>query len=533
VAILVLVALVLLIACLNLATLLLARGTARGRECAVRLALGASRWRLVRQQLVESLMLAGAGAVAGLLVAAWGSRALVAQLSDSVDRVFLNLSPDWRVAAFAGIVTITTAALCGFAPAWRATRAAPMVALKSRAIASRSGRGGLPGGLIVGQVALALMLVVMAGLFLRTFDQLTNLPLGFDSERLLVVRVDATRAHVSPAERTLFYDRLVSAVITVPGVAAAAVSMITPISGADMIERIEVPGVSPLQERTARINYVTPGWFATYATAVRAGRDIEKQDQRSTPRVFVVNDAFARAFLAGREPVGATVTNPVLERGQARIVKTVIGVVDNAVYRSLRDGVQPTVYAPLAQLRMTPAVISITVRASAGAPGLLARAVAAALTAADHDLALSVRPLSDQVRASLTQERLVAQLSGFLGLLALVLAAVGLYGITAHAVARRRGEIGIRIALGARRAGVISLVLRQTVALTALGILLGLAGAATVTGYIQAQLFGVTPLDVGTFATVGLLFGIVSALAAVVPARHAATVDPLIALRCE
>jgi ABC-type antimicrobial peptide transport system permease subunit len=182
---------------------------------------------------------------------------------------------------------------------------------------------------------------------------------------------------------------------------------------------------------------------------------------------------------------------------------------------------------------MTPAVISITVRASAGAPGLLARAVAAALTAADHDLALSVRPLSDQVRASLTQERLVAQLSGFLGLLALVLAAVGLYGITAHAVARRRGEIGIRIALGARRAGVISLVLRQTVALTALGILLGLAGAATVTGYIQAQLFGVTPLDVGTFATVGLLFGIVSALAAVVPARHAATVDPLIALRCE
>jgi predicted permease len=490
----------------------------------------------VRQLLVESLVLAGVGAVVGLVVAAWGSRALVAQLSDNLSRVFLDLSLDWRVMAFTAGLTVATALFFGAAPAFAATCVTPIDALNTQGRdGSDHARAGLSAGLVIVQMALAIMLVVGAGLLVRTFERLARVPLGFDSGRVLVVHVDASRAHIAPANRIGFYNQLVGAVAAVPRVASAAVSMVTPAGGAGMIEMVDVPGSAPMseRERTVRLNYITPGWFATYGIPIRAGRDLDDGDTQGAPRVFLVNAAFVRKFFPDRNAIGRTVANAVRDRGQTQVLKTVVGVVDDAVYRSVRDGVQPMVYAPLAQLRSTPGNISVSVRSSAGSPAALARSVAAALTAVDRDLAFSFRSVADQVGASFAQERLVATLSGFFGALAVLLAGLGLYGVTSYAVSRRRNEIGIRMALGARRSDVLRLVLGRSLMMTALGLAAGLAGAAAVTRYLEGMLFGVTPLDPTTFVSVAMLFAVVTTIGAFVPARRATTIDPVVALRCE
>jgi predicted permease len=387
----------------------------------------------------------------------------------------------------------------------------------------------------VGQVALALVLVVVGGLFVRTFERLATLPRGFTSDRVLLVRVDATRAQPDPQFRMRFYDQLVGAVAAVPGVSSAAVSMVTPVSNGSLIEFIDLPGRTPLteSERVVLLNYITPGWFATYGTAIRAGRDIDHGDAKGAPRVFVVNEAFARKFFPGRNAIGATIANAVRARDQTQILKTVVGVVEDAVYRSLREEAQPTIYAPLAQLRTTPGTITISVRSSSASPALLANSITAALTAVERNLSFSFRPLEDQVKASLAQERLIAMLSGFFGALALLLASIGLYGVTSYAVVRRRSEIGIRMALGAQQADVMRLVLGRTLVLTAAGIAVGLAGAAAMTRSFEGMLFGVTPLDPATFLAMSVLFAAVAALAAFIPARRATRVDPMVALRCE
>jgi predicted permease len=332
-----------------------------------------------------------------------------------------------------------------------------------------------------------------------------------------------------------FYDQLVGAVAAVPGVSSAAVSMVTPVSNGSLIEFIDLPGRTPLteSERVVLLNYITPGWFATYGTAIRAGRDIDHGDAKGAPRVFVVNEAFARKFFPGRNAIGATIANAVRARGQMQILKTVVGVVEDAVYRSLREEAQPTIYAPLAQLRTTPGTITISVRSSSASPALLANSITAALTAVERNLSFSFRPLEDQVKASLAQERLIAMLSGFFGALALLLASIGLYGVTSYAVVRRRSEIGIRMALGAQQADVMRLVLGRTLVLTAAGIAVGLAGAAAMTRSFEGMLFGVTPLDPATFLAMSVLFAAVAALAAFIPARRATRVDPMVALRCE
>jgi predicted permease len=534
-AILVVVLLVLLIACANLANLLLARATARRHEVSVRLALGASRWRLARQLLVESLVLASAGAVVGLILADVGSRALVAQLSTSVARVALDLSLDWRVLAFTGTATVATALLFGVTPAFQATRIEPTFGLHASSWRRRSDRHDIPGRrLVVVQVGLSLMLVVAAGLFVRTFQRLASVPLGFDRDRVLLVNVDATRAVVDPADRLSFYRRLVLAVEAVPGVAKAAASEITPVSGRMWNFPADVPGgsVVPDRERRVRGNKVTPGWFATYGTVIHAGRDIAVRDTKSAPRVALVNEAFVRKFLPGQNAIGRTFVEPAIGGGQP-VTRTIIGVVGDAVYRSLRDDPQPTIYTSLLQQDRAGGSINISVRSSGGPPNTLAPSVAAALTAADPNLAFSFRALQDQVNVSLAQERLVAMLSGFFGGVALLLAAVGLYGVTSYLVTRRRAEIGIRLALGAQRTDVLGLVLGRSLLMTAGGIVFGLAGAAAVTRYLEGMLFGVTPLDLTTFAAVPLLFAVVAMLASYAPARRAMNVDPAASLRCE
>ena len=532
ITILVVVVLVLVIACVNIANLLLARGTARRHELSVRLALGAPRSRLVRQLLIEGLVLAALGAAGGFLIAGWGSQALVAQLATATDRITLNLSFDWRTLVFTAGVAFGAVAIFGTVPAFSATRAASMGVLELQGRdASRHAPGGarlasLSSGLVILQVALSLALVVAAALFVRSFERLSRVPLGFDPDRVLVVNVDTQRSRSRPADRVALFQRIVDAARAVPGVAHAGASIWTPVDGGMRM--------GDSQSR-AQFNFVTPGWFAAYGTAIRTGRDFTDRDTAGASPVVVVNEAFVRALMPGRLPLGALIPCP---RSPGPGVQcTIVGVVDDAIFESQREGIQPIVYLPIAQaVGDQPnghAAISVGVRPAAGAPMQLARSVGAAVMDVDPDLTFSFRMLTDHVDASVRQERLVATLSGVFGGLALVIAALGLYGVTAYSVSRRVMEIGIRMALGAQRAHVLGLILRHTLALTAIGVGLGLAGASVVTRSLGAMLFGVTPLDSGTFVGVGVLFAVVATIAASIPAHRATKVDPLVALRRE
>jgi predicted permease len=532
------VALVLLIACTNIANLLMARAMKRRRDTSIRIALGASHWHLARQLLIETFLLAGAGAVLGLLIAVWASHAIVAQLGTAMNPVAMDLSFDWRMLAFTFAVTFATAVLFGTAPAFRSIRVAPREALNEqcRGVSIGGGRVSLSSGFVVAQVAISLVLLVAAGLLVRTLQRLANVSLGFDSDRVLVVNVNATHAS-TPEDRIVFRQRLIDAVAAVPGVARAAASSVTPVSGSLAAFPVYVPGGAPMSgaERRVLANYVTPEWFATYGTTLLAGRDIDDYDARNSAPVALVNEAFVRKFMVGRNPIGIPVTPLAPPGGAPSKPKMIVGIVKDAVYLSLREAPQPTVYLPLAQhdSRVPWGEFCIGVRTSAESPRLLARAVAAALTATDRNLAFSFRPLSDQVDASLAQERLVAMISGFFGGLALLLVGLGLYGITSYAATARRAEIGIRMALGARRMDVINLVLGRTVGVTLAGLGLGLLAAAWVTRYLKSMLFGLTPLDPSTLLAVFLLFLIVAGLAGLLPALRAARSDPLLALRYE
>jgi predicted permease len=338
---------------------------------------------------------------------------------------------------------------------------------------------------------------------------------------------------VDPADRNAFDNELVTAVASVPGVAAAAASLYTPAGGGasglirDASGRMTDPG-------RVVANFVTPGWFGVYGIPIRSGRDLTPGDSANAPSVIVVNDAFVRRFSPGRDPIGATFDESISGFLENR---TVVGVVGDAVYGSLRDAPPPTVYLPMAQSSELTVpgrtTVVISARTVAGSVSSVAPGIAAALAGTNRGLAFGFRPLTDQVSASLVQERLLAMLSAFFGGLALLLAGLGLYGITVYAVTRRRAEIGVRMALGAQRADVIRLLLRQGIILTAIGIACGLAGAATLARYMEAMLFGLTPLDPATFIAVSLMFAVIAMVAAYMPARRATKADPLASLRSE
>ena len=423
--------LVLLIACVNIANLLLARATARRYELGVRLALGASRGRLARQLLIESLTFAVLGAIGGLVIAQWSGQALVAQLSTPVQQIALDLSFDWRVMAFTAAVALATAGIFGTVPAFRATRIAPLDVLKVRAQTGSSSAAGKRGlatvssSLVIFQIALSLALVVAAALLVRSFARISSVPLGFDPDRVLVVNVDTERVRADPADRMHLYQRILDAVGSVPGVAHVGGSIWTPVDGG---MRMGDP------ETRIAFNFVTPGWFAAYGTAIRAGRDFAARDNAGSPPVAIVNDAFVRAFTPGRSPLGETIPHPRSRRGE--VLRTIVGIVHDAVFESQREGIQPIVYLPVAQSAgIGPSgltTISLGVRAAVGAPVQLAPGVGAALRGIDPDVSFSFGLLENHVQASVRQERLVAILSGFFGALALVIAALGLYGVTSY-----------------------------------------------------------------------------------------------------
>ena len=534
---LVVVGLVLLIACANIANLLLARATARRHELSVRVALGASRWRLARQLLCESLLLAVTGAAGGMVIASWASRLLVRQLSTQTNTVFLDLSLDWRVLAFTIGVTVATALIFGTAPAVRASGVAPMEALKEHGRgASSDSRGGLASGLVIAQVALSLILVVAAGLFMRTFSSLSSLHLGFDRDRVLLVNINAQRTEIPPGDRLTTYERIRQRVLAVPGVASAAVSFVTPVSGMTWNNRIEVSGAVELPERQRVSNFtaVTPGWFTTFGTPIVAGRDISDSDRKGSPPVILVNQAFAKKFLNGANPIGHTVSSTTFAAVN-QPPREIVGLVADAVYRSLREPVPATMYVPLAQFderrQPAPAAISISVRTATGSPALLARSVSGAILDVNRDLALTFRPLADQVDASLTQERVVALLAGFFGALALLLAGLGLYGVTSYAVSRRRTEIGIRMALGAEPASVVRLVLSRVTLLVGVGVLVGGGVSLWAAKFVETLLYGLEPRDPVTLAAAAVVLGTVGALAGWLPAHRASRIDPAEVLR--
>ena len=539
--ILVVVVLVLFIACANIANLQLARAMARRHELSVRLALGASRARLARGPLLESLLLAAAGAAIGLMFAFWSSRLLVARLSTWRTHIYLDLSTDWRVLAFTAGVTAATAVLFGVLPAMRASAVAPIDAMKEQGRSLGGGRAPLSGGLVIAQVALSVVIVAAAGLFVRTFRNLAHVPLGFESERVLVVSVNLSHTRVANAERTAFLTRLADQAAAIPGVERAAASSVTPIGGFGLVDMVHVDGFGPsleaginghLPPRTAYVNFVTPGWFATYGTAIRQGRDFTAADSKEAPPVIVVNDAFVRKYLAGKNPVGAVVG---FERGLAApTTKTVVGVVGDAAYGSLRAADEPVEYAPLAQIDfpMTPLVDNaISVRSANGPPMMLARSIGEAFARVDRDITVAFRPVSEQVDASLTQERLVAMLSGFFGALALLLAGLGLYGITAYGVARRRTEIGIRMALGSTGTRVVQLVVSRSAALVAIGVVIGVGVSVWASRFVSSLLFGLDAHDPATLAAAGATLVLVAVAAAWLPARRASRLDPASVLR--
>jgi predicted permease len=519
--------LVLVIACVNVANLLLARASARRRDLSLRVAVGAPRWRLARQCLVEGGILGASGALAGVLVAAWVARGLVAQLPAGGGPARVDLPMDWRVLAFAVAVTMTAVVLLAIAPALYAARVPPLEVLQDEGRSDAVARTGLLSrALIVAQVAVSLVLVTAAALFIRTLQRLENVPLGFEPRGVLVVTVKTDLPPGESAGRIRAFERIRDAVAAVPGVTAAAGSVWTPVgSGAGGV--VDASGRRADLRRQVSFNIVTPGWFAAYGTPIRMGRDFDAGDRAGAPRVAVVNETFQRTVMRARPAVG-----DALGAGPCEDC-TVVGIVADAVYgRSLRDAPPPTVYLPLAQATDLPpdAPSRLSIR-TAGDRARLVAGLRTALNRIDSRLTYSVTSVEADVDAAVAQERLVARLAGMFGAIALALSAIGLYGVTSNAVTRRRGEIGIRLALGGQASVVARLILLRIGLLVAAGIAIGLLVAAWLSRFVAPLLYGVEPRDPVALAAAAVVLAAVAVLAGWRPVARAVRMDPAAVLR--
>ena len=534
------VALVLLIACANIAHLQLARTASRRYDYSVRIALGAPRLRIMRLQAIESLLLATVGAALGFVCAQSAGSLVVAQLSTWASTAFLDLSPDWRVLAVTAVAATTTALLFGTVPAVRAARADPLDALnRNRRGLSGSRLGRIGDVLVVAQIALSLMLVIGAALFGRSFTALVSRDLGFDRSRLLTAVVDVRQSPTPAAGRPLLYEQIRQAVATVPGVESTAMSMATPLGSAGIrfLRDVQESGNSTFEGREVRIltTPVSPDWFRTFGTRLIAGRDIEARDRATTSKVAVINDAFARRHFTGVNPIGRTIM--VGEEPSDRQPVEIVGVVENAAFTSVRDPIEPTLYVAFEQ-SLDPKLIesfpsmSLSIR-SAGeiAPARLATGVAAAIGRVDSAATVSFQTMTETLSVYYIRERLLAMLSGYFGVFALLLGAVGVYGVTAHAVSRRRTEIGVRMAMGASSGSVVRLVIGRLMVLTALGIVAGSVLGFWATSFLAALLFNITPRDPVSITMAIAVLGLVTVCAGWIPARRASRIDPAETLR--
>jgi predicted permease len=526
------VALVLVIACGNVANLLLARGTVRQRETAMRLALGASRGRLVRQMLTESLLLSLIGAGAGLLFARWSSQLLVRMLASRGNVVWLDLSPDYRLLGFSIGVALVTSLLFGLAPAWRTTRVDPQTALRAHS------RGGIEGGrrltlgkaLVLAQVALSLVLVLGAALLLRTFHTLATLDPGFHRDGILAVRMDlSSRGYDTP--RLVAVQRAVlERLERLPGVRSAASVAVLPISGMEWNGGVKLPGQTvpdDIRDRLSWYNQVAPNYFNTMGTEFVMGRDFGPGDVAGSVPVAIVTEAMVHKYLREGNPIGRRFIG---ESGRGETTYEVVGVVRDSRYRSLRDAPEPIVYLPASQGAQPSQAITYVLRTE-GPPSTLMPSIRDAVNDVDPRASFSALTVSETLNRSLARERLLATLSGFFGGLALLLALIGQYGLMSYSVARRRNEIGIRLALGAERVGVVRMVLGEVGRLLTLGVAAGLVTALICGRLVATFLYGVTATDPVTLITATGAVIAVGLAAGAIPAWRAARLDPVSALR--
>jgi len=528
------VGLVLAIACANMANLLLAQSVARRKELAVRLSLGAGRWRLVRQLIVESIMLSTLGAALGLVIARWGSRAIVAMLSTRTQAVEVNLDMDWRVFAFTALVGMFTGLLFGVAPALRGTSLTPADALRdhSRGVVGGGSRFQIGHGLVALQVALSFVLVFGSSLFVRTLVAITSQDMGFESSHVLVGNLDLRATGVTPENRLQMFTRVREAVAAIPGVDAAATSFVTPVSGSTWNLEINVPDYPNNERRGVLFNGVSPNFFRAMGTPILAGRDLADTDRRNSPNVIIVNEAFAKKYFNGANPIGKTFTIVGFNENFPTRIMEIVGMVGNAKYQRLREEAQPTMYGAFAQERQISSGARLVVR-TAGEPWDSRNAIVQAIGGVHQDIAVDLKRLDEDLGANVLQEKLVATLSAFFGGLALLLAALGLYGVMSYTVTRRRNEIGIRMALGAEPRKVIGLVLRNVAMITVLGLIVGAAASVGTGRFINALLYNLAASDRTMIVVTAMTLAVAAAIAGYLPARRAARIDPMAALRDE
>ena len=533
--------LVLLITCGNLATLMLARASARGREIAVRIAIGASRRRLVSQMLIESLLIAAAGAILALPVALLASRALVAFLGTTADRITLDLTADWRLVTFVGATATATTILFGLLPAVRVSTVDPLAVMRqgSRGMTVDRHRARFQRGLVIGQVAVSLVLIFSALLFVQTFRNLTTVDIGFDATRTMVVRFSDQLSQDLPADRKIaFQEQLASEIRSVPGVAAAASTTHVPLSGATWSHFFRDPETG--KQRASRFAYVSPGYFATLRVPVRLGRDFTSQDAARSQRVMMVNESFVRGHLRGRSPIGQTIRT-LPEPGFPETTYEIVGVVGDTKYGDLRDENcwcpangpgAPIAYVPIAQNPSPYAWAPIIVRTGIGSPDM-AGTIGRRIERLNAGIVVEFVDLSARVGEKLVGERMIAWVAGAFGILAMAIVSVGLYGIIAYLAVSRRHEIGIRFALGSTRSQIARLVLRDNVWLMAAGLVTGVPLAVVAMRSAGKLLFGLAATDLPTLAGATCLLACAGLLAGAIPAWRAAHTRPDVALRSD
>ena len=524
--------LVLLIACANLANLLLARASVREREIAVRLAMGASRGRLVRQLLAESLLLAGAGAALGAALATVLSRALIAFISTAGTRFFVGLAPDWRTLGFTAGVAVLTCVLFGLVPAMRATQLSPAAAIRgsSRNVTSGKQRVTLRRLLVATQVSLSLVLLTGSLLFVRSLRNLLTTDSGFATEGIVTVDIDFARAHYPKERRAAtmldLHDRLAG----IPGVLSASQVWFTPISGSGWNNDVGPDGATAAGSgRLSWFNRVGPGYFRTIGTPLIAGREFDSRDTPGAPKVAVVNEMFAKKFFNGANPVGHTF-HIEAEAGKPELLIQIVGLAKNAKYYELREEFLPIGYFPASQDDRPGPEVSFVVRLR-GSPGQFMSAAKQTVAELSPSIGLEFTSFSQQLEDSLLRERLMATLSGAFAILAALLATLGLYSVIAYMVVGRRNEIGVRMALGAARPQVIGLVLREALVLLGSGLAAGIALSLLTARAATALLYGLKPHDPASLLAAIALLSVIALAAAYAPARRAAGLEPMSALR--